>query len=58
MQVRLPKQKTWETLKTVKPNRRGFVLSTFWSRHGSWRLVWQPDGGQADISRVAREATR
>jgi hypothetical protein len=58
MQVRLPKQKDWATLKTAKPNRRGFVLATFWSRHGSWRLVWEPDAGQPEISRVTREANR
>lgn len=57
MQVRLPK-KDWATYRTVKPSRKGFVLATFWSRRGSWRLVWEPDGGQRDISRVTREASR
>jgi hypothetical protein len=58
MQVRVPKQKQWATLRTVKPNRKGFVLAKFWSRRGSWRLVWEPDSGQQEISRVAREANR
>jgi hypothetical protein len=57
VQVRLP-GKDWATYRTVKPNRKGFVLSRLWSKRGSWRLVWEPDGGQSDISRVAREATR
>jgi hypothetical protein len=58
MQVRLPKEKNWVTLRSVKPNGKGFVLATFWSRRGSWRLVWEPDVGQQEISRVAREANR
>jgi hypothetical protein len=58
MQVRLPGKKAWTTLRTVKPNGGGFVLAKFWSRRGSWRLMWEPDGGQTEISRVAREATR
>jgi hypothetical protein len=58
MQVRPPKEKAWATLRTVKPNRKGFVLAKFWSRRGSWRLVWEPDSGQQEISRVAREANR
>ncbi|HVE68081.1 MAG TPA: hypothetical protein VNB64_05815 [Solirubrobacteraceae bacterium] len=57
VQVRLP-GKDWSTYRTVKPNRKGFVLTRLWSKRGSWRLVWEPDGGQPDISRVAREATR
>ena len=58
MQVRPTKDKDWVTLRTVKPNRKGFVLAKFWSRRGSWRLVWEPDSGQQEISRVAREANR
>lgn len=57
VQVRVP-GKHWATYRTVKPNRKGFVLSRLWSKRGSWRLVWEPDGGQPDISRIAREATR
>ena len=57
MQVRLP-GKDWATYRTVKPNRKGFVLSKMWSRRGKWRLVWEPDSGQQEVSRVAREASR
>jgi hypothetical protein len=58
MQVRLPKQKAWVTLHTAKPNSQGFVRSKFWSRKGSWRLIWEPAGGQPTFSRTAREASR
>ena len=57
IQVRVP-GKNWATLRTVKPNRKGFVLSKMWSKRGSWRLVWEPEGGQPEFSRVAREASR
>lgn len=57
VQVRLP-GKDWATYRTLRPNRKGFVLSSLWSKRGSWRLVWEPDGGPTDISRIAREATR
>jgi hypothetical protein len=57
IQVRLP-GKDWATYRSVKPNRKGFVLSKMWSRRGKWRLVWEPDSGQLQISRVAREASR
>jgi hypothetical protein len=57
VQVRLP-GKDWATYRTVKPDRKGFVLTRLWSKRGRWRLVWQPDGGQPDISRIATEATR
>jgi hypothetical protein len=57
VQVRLP-GKGWATYRSVKPNSQGFVLSRMWSKRGVWRLVWEPDGGQPDISRVTREATR
>lgn len=57
VQVRLP-GKDWTTYRTVRPNRKGFVLTRLWSRRGQWRLSWEPEGGPIDISRVAREATR
>jgi hypothetical protein len=56
MQVRVP-GKDWATYRTVKPNRKGFVLATLWSKRGVWRLVWE-SAGRTDISRVTREATR
>jgi hypothetical protein len=56
MQVRIP-GKDWATYRTVKPNRKGFVLATLWSKRGVWRLVWE-SAGRTDISRVTREATR
>jgi hypothetical protein len=57
VQVRVP-GKDWATYRTVKPNRKGFVLATQWSKRGSWRLVWESAAGRIDMSRVTREATR
>jgi hypothetical protein len=57
VQLRLPRR-GWSTYRTVKPNRKGFVLSRMWSKRGAWRLVWEPISGPSVVSRVATEATR
>jgi hypothetical protein len=58
-QVRLPGSSTFTTYRTFTPNSKGFVYGSLRSRHGVWRLYWQPtDGSPPLISRVAQEATR
>ena len=57
IQLKLPK-KDWTTFKTVRPNARGFVLSKFWSKRGTWRLVWTPASGATITSRTAKESSR
>lgn len=58
VQVRLPGQE-FTTYRSVQPNPKGFVLvRNLLSRRGEWRLYWQPEDGQPEISRTAKEATR
>lgn len=44
VQNKLP-GKPWTTLRTVTTNKRGYILSRFSARKGSWRIKWvEPDG--------------
>jgi hypothetical protein len=50
---------SWETVREVGINRKGFFLTTVARQPGTWRLRWAPaDGGPAVVSRVARVAPR
>jgi hypothetical protein len=40
-----PRGKPWTTLRRLTTNRRGYILTRFRSRKGSWRIRWvEPDG--------------
>ncbi len=58
IQLRLPKKKAWTTFRSAKPDSRGFILTKFWSKRGSWRLVYQSPSGATTVSRIATESSR
>jgi hypothetical protein len=57
VQVRLPGQQ-FTTYRSIAPNSKGFVFTKLNSRHGEWRLYWEPEAGPIEISRVTKEASR
>jgi hypothetical protein len=46
-----PRRKPWKTLRTLSTNKRGYVLSRFRSRKGSWRIKWVEADGTISYSR-------
>jgi hypothetical protein len=40
-----PRHKPWKTVRTLTTNKRGYILTRFARRGGSWRIKWvEPDG--------------
>jgi hypothetical protein len=58
VQLRLPGRQFSDFL-TAKPNAKGFFVVRHWSRRGTWRAIWEPEGdGESLMSRTAQEAPR
>src|SRR4051794_28468600 len=40
-----PRRKPWKTVRALTTNKRGYILTRFAARKGSWRIKWmEPDG--------------